>query len=228
MVPTPPPAPAPKPSTHAPVPPPSASAKTPQSQLIPAISDADGPEAHSYIYDVKPDDELALRNKMLGLAADEVRTRAKQLSAELARPSDTGHGARRRSTPRAAAAQPTFEDVTFRLFDLSSSNEPVMVLTATAHMPEEAMESGLADLPFFVTVVGRQDINGDIHKAFANVTDRKHLDVEPNFELIDAVDVDGDGRAELLFRKVYDEGSAYVVYRVIGDQLYPLFEGTPE
>ena len=53
------------------------------------------------------------------------------------------------------------------------------------------------------------------------------IDVVPEFELIDAVDVDGDGRAELLFRKVYDASSAFVVYRVIGDQLYALFEGNP-
>jgi len=39
--------------------------------------------------------------------------------------------------------------------------------------------------------------------------------------------VDGDGRGELLFRKVYDASSAFVVYRVIGDQLYALFDGTP-
>jgi hypothetical protein len=46
-------------------------------------------------------------------------------------------------------------------------------------------------------------------------------------ELIDAVDADGDGRGELLFREVGDAGSAFVVYRVIGDRLYPLFQGNP-
>ena len=40
------------------------------------------------------------------------------------------------------------------------------------------------------------------------------------------VDVDGDGRGELLFRQVSDAGSAFVIYRVIGDRLYPLFQGT--
>ena len=217
--------PPPKSPTHQPAP--SASAKAPQSQLIPAISDGDGPEAHSYAFDAKPDEELNLRNKMLALAADEVRTRAKQLSTELAGLSAAPLTARTRTANRAAAAQPKFDDVRFRLFDLSSSNEPVMVLSATAQMPAGTTEGGLADLQYFVTLVGRQDINGDIHKAFSNITDRRHLDVEPKFELIDAVDVDGDGRAELLFRKTYDEGSAFVVYRVIGNQLYPLFDGVP-
>jgi hypothetical protein len=59
------------------------------------------------------------------------------------------------------------------------------------------------------------------------VTDTSHLDVIPQMELIDAVDVDGDGRGELLFRQVSDAGTAFVVYRVIGNQLYALFQGTP-
>ena len=195
-----------------------------QAQLIPAISDANGPEPHTYVYDVKAADEAVLRNKMLELASDEVRARAKQLSSELIASLGTARAGRAGAQK---PAQPNFEDVQFRIFDLSSSNEPTMVLTASAHMPDRATESALVDLQYFVTLVARQDINGDIHKLFSNVTDHRHLDVEPKFELIDAVDVDGDGRAELLFRKEYDEGTAYVVYRVIGNQLYALFEGTP-
>jgi hypothetical protein len=75
--------------------------------------------------------------------------------------------------------------------------------------------------------VAREDVNGEFHKALANVTDALHLDVIPQLELIDAVDVDGDSRGELLFRQVSDAGSAFVVYRVIGDRLYPLFQGVP-
>jgi hypothetical protein len=46
-------------------------------------------------------------------------------------------------------------------------------------------------------------------------------------ELIDAVDADGDGRGELLFRRTNDNGSAYAIYRITPDGLWPLFEGTP-
>jgi hypothetical protein len=46
-------------------------------------------------------------------------------------------------------------------------------------------------------------------------------------ELIDAVDADGDGRGELLFRRTFDDGSAYAIYRVTADRLWPLYEGTP-
>ncbi len=47
-------------------------------------------------------------------------------------------------------------------------------------------------------------------------------------ELIDAVDADGDGRGELLFRQISDAGKAFIFYRVIGDRLWPLFEETPQ
>jgi hypothetical protein len=83
------------------------------------------------------------------------------------------------------------------------------------------------DLQYMITIVARQDVNGDLHKALANITDTQHLDAIPQLELIDAVDVDGDGRGELLFREVSEAGTAFVIYRVIGDRLYPLFQGTP-
>jgi len=108
------------------------------------------------------------------------------------------------------------------VFDLSSSNEAVLVLTANA-----TLGNGSGDLVYMTVLVARQDIYGDLHKVFAQTTDSKHLDVLPKFELIDAVDADGDGRGELLFRLSSENGSAFGVYRVIGDKLWPLFEGKP-
>jgi len=101
------------------------------------------------------------------------------------------------------------------------------VLTAKAHMPQRLRETATSDLEYMVTLVVREDVNGELHKALANVTDTQHTDVIPRLDLIDAVDVDGDGRAELLFRQVSDAGSAFVIYRVIGDRLYPLYQGAP-
>ena len=188
-------------------------------QLIAAISDGDGPEPHPYTYELKAEQEQAFRKQMLALASDEVRNRLKQLTSSTAPASST-----RQRASAAKSGQPNFGDVDLNVFDLSSSNEPIMILSASARMPQRASENQPL---YFVTVVAREDINGDFHKIFSSVTDKEHLDVEPKFELIDAVDVDGDGRGELLFRKVYDASSAFVVYRVIGDQLYALFDGTP-
>ena len=191
-------------------------------QLIPAISDADGPDPRPYAFSLKPDEEQKLRKKILALAGDEVRTRAAQLAAE-------SQPATHTSTPsgtKAKPPQPSFEEVQFHAFDLSNSNEPVLVVTAKARMPARPNAAG-ADVQYIITLVTRDDMYGELHKVFSSITDTQHFDVLARMELIDAVDADGDGRGELLFRQVSDAGSAFILYRVIGDRLWPLFEGTP-
>jgi hypothetical protein len=56
------------------------------------------------------------------------------------------------------------------------------------------------------------------------VTDKNHLDITPRLELVDAVDVDGDGRGELLFRETADAGSGWLIYRATNDKLWKLFD----
>jgi hypothetical protein len=184
-------------------------------QFISAISDADGPEPRPYAYQIKPDEEQAFLKKMLAMAADEVRARASHLAQESTEKPAIG------AKKSKVVSLPEFHGTQLRVFDLSTSNEPVLVLTA------EAKLSPAADLDFIVALVARQDIYGDLHKVFAQTTDDKHLDLLPRYDLIDAVDVDGDGVGELLFRESWDSGTAFAVYRVIGDQLWPLFEGRP-
>ena len=197
---------------------------TNQIQLVPAISDSRGPDPLPYTFIMKPEEEQQFRKKMLAMAADEVRTRA-AAGAGVSEPARAP--SQRTKAVAAKPAQPIFDDVQLRVFDLADINEPELVLTASARMPRRAhgKESESSGQPYMVTLVAREDVNGDFHKALANVTDTQHLDILPRLELIDAVDADGDGRGELLFRQVSDAGSAFVVYRVIGDQLYPLFQG---
>jgi hypothetical protein len=203
-----------KPSTPAP-------AASGPVQLIPAISDAASPDVRPYAYSLKPDEEQKLRNKTLALAAAEVHAWTAQSSEPAA--AQSAHTAR--PATKAKLAQPSFEDVQLHAFDLSNSNEPVLVLTAKARMPAKPNTS--SDLQYIITLVAREDIYGELHKVFASVTDSQHFDVLSRLELIDAIDADGDGRGELLFRQVSDAGSAFVLYRVIGDRLWPLFQGTP-
>ena len=196
-------------------------------QLIPAVSDAAGPEPRPYAYSLKPEEEEKFRTRMLALAGEEVRVRSRQLAAEIVgAPTSATNSSRSGKAAAAKGPQPTFDNMQLRVFDLSNSNEPVLVLTTQARMPEAA-KAAKSDLQYYVTVVARNDLYGELHKAFSNVTDSQHLDVSPRFDLIDAVDVDGDGRGELLFRQNSDAGTAFVVYRVIGDRLWPLFQGTP-
>lgn len=198
-----------------------------QIQLIPAISDPHPSDSLPYNYKMSPQEEQQFRKKMLAMAADEIRARATQLApGTAAKPVHTSPQRGRATTVK--PVQPIFEDVQLHVFDLADINEPELVLSATAHMPQSSRlkDSANPDRQYMITLVVREDVNGELHKALANVTDTQHLDVIPRLDLIDAVDVDGDGRAELLFREVSDTSSAFVVYRVIGDQLYPLFQGS--
>jgi hypothetical protein len=38
------------------------------------------------------------------------------------------------------------------------------------------------------------------------------------------VDADGDGRGELLFRKISDNGNGWVIYRATADKLWKMFD----
>jgi hypothetical protein len=195
-------------------------------QLIPAISDAGGPDPRPYAYDIKPDEDQKFRTKMLSMAAELIRARAKELSPA---PPAAKSVARPTVSNRAAKApQPTFADIQFRAFDLWNTNEPVFVLSAKAQMPKSVAKSPepALDLTYFVTLVVKADIYGDLRKLEANITDDHHLDQIPRLELIDAVDADGDGRGEFLFRQVSDGGSTWAVYRAGADQLFALFQGT--
>jgi hypothetical protein len=185
-------------------------------QLIPAISDSDGAEPRPYTYQLKPEEEQKFLKTMTSMATDEVRERAKQLLTES---EQAVKSTRKTARP---AITPELQDVQMHVFDLTSSNEPVLVLTATATIPNARIA-----LQYTTALVTREDIYGELHKVFAQTTDNQHLDVIPRYEFIDAVDADGDGRGELLFRRTQESGSAFSIYTVIGDRLWPLFEGKP-
>jgi hypothetical protein len=199
-------------------------AKKVTQQTIPAISDANGPDPRPYSYDIKPDEEQKYRKGMLALASQALLTRVKETTPTVPGTKPAPRTSARRPVK---AEQPTFDDVQFRAFDLWNTNEPVFVLSATAHMPQPAGDSANATPAYYVTLVAKNNIYDELRKLYAGVTDDHHLDETPRLELIDAVDADGDGRGELLFRRISDAGSAWGVYRAGADQLFPLFEGTP-
>ena len=64
-----------------------------------------------------------------------------------------------------------------------------------------------------------------MRKVFAQVTDASRLDATPRLQLIDAVDAEGNGRAELLFKQISDAGHSYVIFQVGRDRLFELFQG---
>ena len=211
-------------------------ASPPQIVVIPAISDVGGPDPRPYIYDLKPAEEAVYRNKMLDLASTQLQAEANAAVKE-AQPGNKKSSASKSSGKSSAKPQKlAFEDVSLRIFDLSNSNEPVLVLsaktqpfvTSAAGSSAGSRETAPEEIePKEITLIARTNLEGELQKLFFSQTDSHHLEIAPRMELIDAVDADGDGRGELLFRRTFDGGSAYAIYRVTSDQLWPLFEGTP-
>jgi len=195
-------------------------------QLVPAISDAAGPDPKSYKFFWKTGEEQERRDQMLALAGDQVRAYARALVRNQipAKPLATKAPVAGRKSG-AKPEQPVFEKLQFQTYDVWVNNQPVMVLTAEAHfVPASGAAVGTADQTFSIALVAKTDIYGNLHKLYSGVTDKFHLDVTPRLELIDVVDVDGDGRGELLFRETTDAGSGYVIYRATADKLWKMFD----
>jgi hypothetical protein len=200
-------------------------APSPQFTFLPAISDAGGPDPRPYTYEMKPAEEASYRGKMLALAATQLLSQGSTATREVAPTQKTASAHQFSGKPAGKLPKPDFDDVRFRIFDLSNSNQPVLVLSARTRPAAGASKS--FEEPKEITLIARTNLEGELKKLFFSQTDSRHLDVSPRMELIDAVDADGDGRGELLFRRTSDGGSAYAIYRVTSDHLWPLFEGTP-
>jgi hypothetical protein len=106
--------------------------------------------------------------------------------------------------------------IAIRSLDLDLSNEAVMVLTA--EIPRRTS-------PRYLTLIARVDMEGKPQQVAVSITDASRLDVTPRLELIDAVDVDGDGVAELLFRQYSFDAVSYVVFSVGRSTVSKVFEG---
>ncbi len=154
-------------------------------QLIPAISDAAAPEPKSFTFESLKDEEGERRQQMVTLAMEQVRAyvagRAK--ASAIPKPKSAGSTAAARRTAAPKTKDPILENVHMTAYDLWANNQPVMVLSADAHMPPPpagAPHSEVdSDLQSSIVLVAYPDIYNNLHKIFAGVTDKYHLDMTP-------------------------------------------------
>jgi hypothetical protein len=194
-------------------------------QLIPAISDADGPEPHSYAFEWLKDEEGERRQQMTALAKQELRAYLDaQAKARIPAKTTKSHAQRRGASNN--SPEPVLENGRMAAYDLWNNNQPVLVFSAEAHLPPPPVGTpgSSEQLQYSIVIVAYPDIYNNLHKLYVGVTDKYHLDIRPRLELIDAVDADGDGRGELLFREISDVGSGWVVYRATADTLWRMFD----
>jgi hypothetical protein len=196
-------------------------------QLLPAISDATGPEPRSFTFSWLKDEEGERRQQITALAKDQVRAYLEKQAKAKVMPKPGGSPAARR-TPAPKVKDPVLENVQMTAYDLWTNNQPVLVLSADAHMPPPAPGAAHSevdsDLQYSILLVAYPDIYNNLHKIYVGVTDKYHLDITPRLELVDAVDVDGDLRGELLFREISDGGTGWVIYRASQDKLWKMYD----
>ena len=176
----------------------------PGTQTLVAVSDTDPTDVRSYEFKWKPGEEEPMELKMRKLALAQLPRENAQLNTN------------------------SLKNVIMRSFDLDLSNDAVIVISA--EIPGSYLTPGAKGTPGkfisrYVTVIARVDFDGMPQKLASSVTDSSRLDVAPRLELIDAVDVDGDGLAELLFREYSFDEAGFIVYGIGRSTVTKVFEG---
>jgi hypothetical protein len=169
-----------------------------------AVSDNESADIRSFAFKWKPGEEQQMETRMRKLALAQLPRENAQLN--------TG----------------SLQNVVMRSFDLDLSNDAVIVFSA--EIPGSYLAAGGKGTPGkfisrYVTVIARVDFEGVPQKLASSVTDSSRLDVAPRLELIDAVDVDGDGLAELLFREYGFDEKSFIIYGVGRSTVTKVFEG---
>lgn len=161
-------------------------------------------------------EELTQKMRRLAQLEAERFLKASGLNAAAAAPASTARTspAKRQTIP---APVLTLVDRQMAGLDLDFNNSAELVYAGSATLA--------AGKTLFVTVVARTDIDGNPRRLHSVVTASDRLDVSPRLELVDAVDADGDGRAELLFRRLGERAAEFVIYRVGPDALAETFRG---
>jgi hypothetical protein len=169
-----------------------------------AVSDNDPTDVRSFVFKWKPGEEQQMEAKMRKLALAQLPRENAQLNTN------------------------SLQNAVMRSFDLDLSNDAVIVFSA--EIPGSYLAPGGKSAPGkfvsrYVTVIARVDFEGVPQKLASSVTDSSRLDVAPRLELIDAVDVDGDGLAELLFREYGFDEKSFIIYGVGRSTVTKVFEG---
>ena len=122
------------------------------------------------------------------------------------------------------------DEVDVHILDPDYGNRPVEIFTATITGAQSKFwlpPGSIIKSPPKVNIVlvARKDSTGRLNQIFVTIADPSMLDVRPALQYLGAVDADGSGRAQLLFRKQVDVNSfSYVLYRATPYELIKTFE----
>ena len=197
-------------------------------KLMAAVSDARTREPRSYVYSwPDPGDAKKMQAALEDVAKNLIAgnpvpagTSGKSFGPSSATQSwsakaPTGGKTTASGSPRAGSAMvhrpapkpalPELADEQFKAYELSFGGGATLVFSAT---------SGQGDATKYVTIIAQPDFNGIPQILFKQVTGEAQLDAVPRMRLVDAVDTDGDNRAELIFELAGRTDQQFAIYKV--------------
>lgn len=182
-----------------------------ESKLMVAVSDTESVNTRPLSFVWRADEEKATTAKLTELAIAELRKTAPRLGYTI-------------------PAKGTIElkNIQARAFDIDYSNSPQIIFSAyytpsTSTLSPEKAAALQRRAGLEIVLVARFDYDNKPQKVFASVSDPLHLSDNPELQLVDAVDADGDGRAEFLFERTKESGTQFVIYRMYGNSFTELF-----
>jgi hypothetical protein len=208
---------------------------TPGKQVLVGVSDAEATETRSFEFNWRPQEREQIEAKMRRLAIEQLPGVKNQVNqpaltnviirsfdvdmsndAVVVLTAEVPGGYLATETPAPPKKPPT----------RTGRKQPAKGTQAPATPAEEPPAAKFVSR--FIAVIARIDLDGNPHNLAASVTDSSRLDVAPRLELIDAVDVDGDGLAELLFREYSFDQKSFVIYGIGHGTVTKVFEGASQ
>lgn len=168
-----------------------------------AVSDAVNRPQQSYVYSwSSPEDEAKMRSAIADIAQH-------LLAASAPKPAQPAPSRVRRRravvTKPSTPALPVLSDEQFNTYELAYGAGATYIFSAA---------TGQGDQARYITLIAQPDFNGTPVVLFKHITSEHDLSVIPRMKLIDAVDTDGDNRAELIFEFENTSSRQYAIYRV--------------
>jgi uncharacterized membrane protein YgcG len=185
-------------------------------QQMTGVSDTRTGDTESWVFSwANPEDEGKMKAALETIAQQAMAPPAPASNATTKKVSASG--TRRKTHEAAPPPLPALADEDFRTYSLSFGGGATMVLTAQS-----------ADKPVkYVTIIAQPDFYGQPKVLLKMVTSDNELDVAPRFLLVDAVDTEGNGRANLIFELRGQTFRQFAIYRVADGQATQVFATQP-
>jgi len=161
-----------------------------------AVSDAASRPEHNFAYEwTDANQKSAILAKLETMARAELAPTPVKPTRTVAR------------THKATALPPVaLLDEELHAYEISYGGVDVFIFTAHTAGEGAALQ--------YVTLIAQPDIYGALHLLLHSVTNATNMDQTPRMRFIDAVDADGDNRAELLFELRGETQRQFALYRI--------------